>query len=388
MTLRFPTLPFVLFLGVPIIAGCTKYEPPPPPSVAEWQDGYRVLFVGDVYFGTSYRGLDERILRYRDDPGFGFTDLKPFLEAAHLVIGNLETPLIDPTASPPVEDSIGYRHWTDANDAPTRLAAHGFHAVSVANNHALDQGVAGLTQTLEALAQNRIHAFGAGLSQREAERPFETDFTAGDATVRLAVFGAFEYIEKYDTRHRIYATVDRPGVALLSAERTSAIIHDYKTANPHSFVIVFPHWGGNYSWKTAKQKSIAKAVLKAGADTVIGHGAHTIQEIEHYAGKTAIYNVGNFVFATPGRYDRFDVTPYGFAAMLRFSSERGALRADARLYPIATDPRVTAYQPRPLSDAEFAALTTTLTEKSGMSFTKHLRTGKDPLGPFFEINLK
>jgi len=367
--------------------GCAEREPPPPsPAVPSWQDGYRVLFVGDVYVGTSYRGRDDRIAGIAPDSGF--LRLRPFLEAADLVIGNLESPIIDPAASPPVEDSLGYHHWMDVRAIGPALAAQGFDAVSLANNHAMDQGVTGLTQTLESLAKIDVHAFGAGPTQTAAERPFEITAVVDEFPLRLAVFGAFEYFEKYDTRHHLYAQGDKPGVARLSPERTADLLREYKSAHPNSFVILFPHWGGNYSWKTSSQTPIARALLDAGADAVIGHGAHTLQEIEPYGGKVVIHNIGNFVFASPGRYDQYEVMPYGVVALVRFRAIEGSVRADARLYPIATDNRVVAYQPRPLHDDEFSALRPVLERRSGAAFAGLVRTGKDPLGPFFEVTLK
>lgn len=387
MPIHVRALVLSIALGATVLSACVEREVEPLPTVAVWHDGYRVLFVGDVYFGTSYRGLDERIAEQSAD--FGFVRLEPFLKSADLVIGNLESPIIDPATSPPSEDSIGYRHWIDVATVPLGLVKQGFDALSLANNHALDQGSDGLARTLTALARNRIESFGAGPTQVAAERPFETTIATGDVEVRLAVFGAFEYFEKYDTRHHIYADGNAPGVARLSAERTADLVRDYKARNPDAFVVAFPHWGGNYAWKTAAQTPIAKALLKAGADTVIGHGAHTVQEIERLGAQTVIYNIGNFVFATPGRYGQFDdITPYGFAALVRFTVEAGRLRADARLYPIATDPRTTAYQPRPLSDAEFAGLRQTLDDRSGRNFSEHAQAAKDALGPFFEVRLK
>lgn len=377
----------VVVVALLIVSGCVEPELRPVPTVPAWQDGYKVLFVGDTYFGESYRGGDERILKNGYD--FGFAYLKPILDSADLIVANLETPIVDPNVSPPIEESRGYRHWTDADEAPKRLREHRFHAVSLGNNHAMDQGVAGLDSTLAALARHEISAFGAGRTQADAERPFEVDLAIGETTLRLAVFAGFEYFEKYDTRHHIYAREEKPGVALISADRTSALVRDYKAANPQSFVLVFPHWGGNYAWKTSAQLPIAKAVLVAGADTVMGHGAHTVQEIERHAGKTVVYNIGNFVFASPGRYDQFDVTPFGFAALLRFTiSKEGALVVDARLYAVATNNRVVGYQPRPVTDTEFAELRRELVERSDSRFTEWAQPGKDSLGPFFEIRLR
>jgi poly-gamma-glutamate capsule biosynthesis protein CapA/YwtB (metallophosphatase superfamily) len=371
-----------------VAAGCAeKPELPPPPPAAAWRDGYRVLFVGDTYFGESYRPHDGRILRNGYD--FGFAHLRPFLDAADLVVANLETPILDPNVTPPDVEARGYRHWTDAKEAPQRLRAYGFDAVSLGNNHALDQGVAGLEGTLATLARHEIHAFGAGLTQADAERPFEVDLRVGETALRLAVFAGFEYFKKYDTWHRIYARGQKPGVALLSSDRTASLVRDYKSANPQSFVVVFPHWGGNYAWKQGVQVPIATAVLAAGADAVIGHGAHTIQEIERLAGKTVVYNIGNFLFASRGRYEQFDVMPYGFAALLRFStSAESRFVVDARLYAIATDNRVVEYQPRPATDAEFASLRRALMARSDAHFAKWAQPGKDSLGPFFEIRLR
>ena len=41
---------------------------------------------------------------------------------------------------------------------------------------------------------------------------------------------------------------------------------------------------------------ISHAAIDAGADLVIGHHPHVIQEIEIYKGKYITYSLGNFVF--------------------------------------------------------------------------------------------
>lgn len=385
-------IPVVFAVCALAVGACSKLKtassPDTPPTDAEWKDGYKVLFVGDTDFGESYRKLDDDILKNGYD--FGFEKVKPFLDAADLVIANLETPICDPaTLESPFDGKKDYIHWAHVEKAPEYLKKYNIRTVNLANNHTLDYGIPGLKQTFETLAKNDMTGFGAGMTQAEAERPFETTFTLGERQVRLAVFGAFEHSLRYETMYSFYAKGDLPGAAMLDAERTSQLVREYRAANPDAFVIVYPHWGGNYAWKTRKQGPIAKAVLDAGADAVIGHGAHTLQQIERIAGKTVIHNVGNFVFTSPGRYRKYKVTPYGLAALVRFAPDKdGALRADARLYPIHTDNRVVKYQPRPLTDEEFAGLRTTLAEKSGEGFAKRVGTGKDALGNFFAVRLK
>lgn len=62
-------------------------------------------------------------------------------------------------------------------------------------------------------------------------------------------------------------------------------------------VIVSFHFGEEYQSKSNSiQKFWAKLAIDSGADLVIGHHPHVIQEIEKYKGKYIAYSLGNFVF--------------------------------------------------------------------------------------------
>ena len=90
----------------------------------------------------------------------------------------------------------------------------------------------------------------------------------------------------------------------------------YKMANPDIFIVIYPHWGGNYKPVSDVQKAFAHNWIDAGADIVIGHGAHTIQEIEQYKGKWIFYNIGNFIFNALGRYSSTGAKPYSLMVKL------------------------------------------------------------------------
>jgi len=63
------------------------------------------------------------------------------------------------------------------------------------------------------------------------------------------------------------------------------------------FVIVFPHWGIEYTAQTtARQRSLAHAAVDAGADLVIGSHPHWAGGIEVYKGVPIFYCLGDFVF--------------------------------------------------------------------------------------------
>jgi len=62
-------------------------------------------------------------------------------------------------------------------------------------------------------------------------------------------------------------------------------------------VIPFMHWG----WEgeqiaSTRQRALARLMIDAGADAVIGGHPHVIQDVEQYKGKPIIYSLGNFVF--------------------------------------------------------------------------------------------
>src|SRR5207248_3351122 len=62
-------------------------------------------------------------------------------------------------------------------------------------------------------------------------------------------------------------------------------------------VIVYPHWGTEYDpTPFPGQQALARAVIDAGADMVIGNHAHWVGAMEIYRGHPIWYALGNFVF--------------------------------------------------------------------------------------------
>ena len=93
-----------------------------------------------------------------------------------------------------------------------------------------------------------------------------------------------------------HATANKIGSAPLTA---TAVRADVKTARKAGadLVIVFPHWGTEYHSKPfAAQQRLARMIIDAGADMVIGNHAHWAAAMEVYKGKPIWYALGNFVF--------------------------------------------------------------------------------------------
>ena len=49
-------------------------------------------------------------------------------------------------------------------------------------------------------------------------------------------------------------------------------------------------------WPVRRQRQLARRMIDAGADAVVGGHPHVTQDIEIYQGKPVIYSLGNFVF--------------------------------------------------------------------------------------------
>lgn len=357
---------------------CSHAGQPPP---------IKVLFGGDTSFGESYGPS----IRWRlEQQGYDrpLAGLRALMRSSDFVVLNLETPITDLERSP-YEGSKTYIHWTDVRRAPRQLKKHGVRLVSLANNHAMDYGIEGLAQTLDILRRNRIDWVGAGLDQAAAERPYLTPWTARGQPVRLAVVAGFEYDAAYDTKYGFYARNGAGGACELSAGRLSAQLADLKADDPGLFVIVFPHWGRNYAWKTAAQTALARKLIDAGADLIIGHGGHRFQELEKYKGKWILYGLGNFMFNSQGQFADLKSPPYSLAAQLVLEERGGRRSSSMRLYPLLSDNRATDFQPRLLTPEEFGEAHRLLRERSpdGDEFDRQVTRGKDDLGWFLTLSL-
>ncbi len=350
----------------------------------------RILFVGDTSFGENYqeRNAERGRVNVLATKGYEYPLEKvgPLLRDAGFVIANLETPLTDLLVSP-LMGKKEYIHWSDPVKAPPVLKHYHFDAVSLANNHAFDYGEGGLRQTLQALDGSGICWFGAGPSRAAAAVPLVREFVVGGRSLRLTVLAGKHRTREYE--YHYYAGSSASGVNGWTEPAAVGQIQASRRADHGAFIVAFPHWGENYRWTTRRQTRLAHAMIDAGADLVIGHGAHMMQEIEQYRGRWVIYNLGNFVFNSPGRYRKFaDAVPFSFAACLDVDEQAGRLDLALRLYPILTDNRVTEYQPRPVTRDELGEILEHLLDRSlEPDLRAQLGVGGDELGHFLSLRI-
>ena len=360
-------------------------EPPPGGGLVQETEGtLSILFLGDTHPGDNFRnGLPDDILSHRE-AGYAFGNFRTLLEDAGVVLLDLESPTIAPP--PEAQRRREQQYWTDVTRTPELLRGLGVSAVSLANDHVLDFGVEGLEQTLDTLGGIGIAVLGAGADEERATRPFRVERAVGGQTFHMAVLAA---TMNRPRRHR--GGQEGPQVRRLDPAQMAAQIAELKAADPELFVVAYPHWGQSYRWASKGQRDTAHQLIDAGADLIVGHGSHMLQEIEQYKKRWILYGLGNFVFTSAGQYGRRrGAVPYGLVARLQVREADGRLAKTLRVYPIHTDNLANEFAGRFAGAKDLGEVHWNLIWKAhryDSKLKRHLVVRVDRFGHHFELPL-
>jgi poly-gamma-glutamate capsule biosynthesis protein CapA/YwtB (metallophosphatase superfamily) len=284
--LLFAKLRFVLLLiGISVLEACVVTQPQRDPHNVEMGLQHQLITiaaVGDMMLGGSAQSTMEQ-----QGYDYPFATTRHILEAAHLTIGNLETPLTNQGA-PITEKQFLFRNPPE-KVAPA-LKRAGFDIVSLANNHTLDYGAQGLHDTLQALEQNAIRHHGAGINSTEARKPAIFELPNGQKAGFLAYSCTFP--------EEFWATSNGAGTAFCHEQHVRADVAKLAEQRTDIIVVSF-HWGAERAKELRPyQPLLAHAAIDAGADLVIGHHPHILQGVEHYRAGLILYSLGNFTFGS------------------------------------------------------------------------------------------
>jgi hypothetical protein len=207
--------------------------------------------------------------------------MRHLIKGADLAIANFENPA--PNVS--TFHTSGTRFTADPR-LIQGLAKAGIDYVSIANNHIGDAGDRGILQTIANLKKHGLKYSGAGKDLAAARKPAVLE--AGGT--KVAILGYDAIAPAY------FAGVDEVGSSQLSLKRAKVDIRKARAAGA-DLVIVFPHWGTEYRNKPFQaQQQLARDIIDAGADMIIGNHAHWVGAVEIYKGRPIWYALGNFVF--------------------------------------------------------------------------------------------
>jgi len=167
---------------------------------------------------------------------------------------------------------------------------------SLANNHVLDWGYAGLEETLFTLEQAGIKFAGSGKNARAASRPSIIDLNSKGRVIVSSWATADS-----GTPPDWATTDDKPGVnrlrslSLQAVKRIGSIIKPVK--QPGDIAVVSIHWGGNWGYEIpVEQSAFAHQLIdEADIDVVHGHSSHHVKGIEVYKDKLIIYGSGDLL---------------------------------------------------------------------------------------------
>lgn len=363
----------------------------PESAEREQRADHVITFLGDTNPGDSYQEkLEARgrgnLLKERGYD-YSFQKFRPLLAASDFTLANLEAAVTDRRESA-LSEIKRYLDYADAAGVSELLPSLGINAVSLANNHAMDFGPDGLADTIDVMDAAGVGHIGAGQSAADAAAALHHHATIGNRPLHVVIASGFEYQENHMT-WEYYAGPESAGVNSWSREQAGEQIAALRRKFTDAFIIAFPHWGNNYQYVNKRQQRLARVLIDSGADLVVGHGAHVLQEIGRYKGKWVVYGLGNFVFNSPGRYARSEVLPFGLIGRLNIRSSRGEPAMELRLYPIQSDNRKTDYLPNFVREDEFQDLVNfyVLTENNNEGERGAVTSGKDEFGYYFSLDI-
>ncbi|GHF19602.1 hypothetical protein GCM10014715_87930 [Streptomyces spiralis] len=337
-----------------------------------------LTIVGDVVVS----GLPRRPTVEPASPGDSAFGL---LKAGDLTIGNLEVPFTE--SGERAEKLVTMRAPTSG---AAELADLGFDLVSLAMNHAMDYGADGMRDTVRALDAAGVLHGGFGESVAEATRPRVV--SVGESTLAFFSFcsalplgynasadragiGAIRVRQKFEfdstfldetpgTPPFVHSEAHEPDV-----RAAEALIREAKKHN--DVVAVALHWGVPFCYLpdvqgplAQYQRPLARRLIDAGADLIIGSHPHCLHPVEFYKNGLILYSTGNFVFdwcdgwspdSMVAQEDAHPAPPYQ-AALLKgpwYESAvfhvqlDGSARPELCVEPIELDPDSQPVIPRP-----------------------------------------
>jgi poly-gamma-glutamate synthesis protein (capsule biosynthesis protein) len=226
----------------------------------------RLAFVGDISAVANARAPVV-------DPS-----ISSLLRSTDLVVGNCESPVVERTRTR-LGTRLGTHHAMSERFLAEALAAAGIQrsrlALSLANNHALDQGAEGFGETRAALRRLGIRA--VGLAQEPVTR-----LAVGPLEIGLAAFTLWRNGSEADFFGKVAMALDPAGLPGL---RGGA-----------DLLCVLPHWDWEFRhFPQAESRTLARQFAERGVGLIVGGHARVVQPVETIGGATVAYGLGDLL---------------------------------------------------------------------------------------------
>lgn len=236
-------------------------------------------FVGDMMLGRSVKTKSE----LNNYEGI-FKDVSYLWKDSQYISGNIESALLDNPEN--FEKSDKEIHLYAETKVAKLLKNNGFTMASLANNHLGDFGRDGVISTINAVKSSGLNYAGAGKNIDDAATYDIQDVNG----IKVATLSISDIVPKDFSANRTEA-----GILSTMYPGYNKLV--YEASQKADLVVVNMHWGVEYGvGESETQEKIAKALIDAGADVIIGSHPHVLQPIQTYKDGVIFYSMGNFVF--------------------------------------------------------------------------------------------
>ncbi|MBQ8630048.1 MAG: CapA family protein [Oscillospiraceae bacterium] len=218
--------------------------------------------------------------------------LNGILKEADFIALNLEVPLTN-KETPIVKCGPCLRA---AEDSIKGLHEINPHFYTLANNHIMDQGPAGLENTITLLKKHNIAFAGVGNTVEEAARPYVTEIKG----VKIGIYCCAEH-------EFSIVTAKCPGANPYDPLESFDAVRSL--SDECDIVIVLYHGGKEmYQYPSPMLQKVFRKFADVGANVVIAQHTHCIGCMEEYNGSTLVYGQGNFLFDRRNRGEMWETS--------------------------------------------------------------------------------
>lgn len=237
-----------------------------------------LTFTGDVLLDRS---VGDQIRKNGVD--YPFKMVSPLLKKADLTFVNLETAVTERGKTQNKQFTFRSRPETLQG-----LVNAGVDGVSLANNHTMDYGTTGLTDTIYYLQKKKLGITGAGKNKEQAFSAYYKKINGKT----VAILGLSRVLPDGSW----FAKGSKPGIAY-AYSKEPMMSYVKKAVKNSDYTVIMIHWNRErQDYPESYAKGMAKDFINAGVDAVIGSHSHSLMGIEYYKGKPIYYSLGNFVF--------------------------------------------------------------------------------------------
>lgn len=246
----------------------------------EWLD---ISIAGDLYIGVEDRiEIDERLSRQ--------------LSGRDLTCINLESPICKEGQK---INKIGPNCCQSA-EAVKVLKQLGCHLVTLANNHIMDYGMAGLMDTMDCLQREDIAFIGAGTDRKDIYKSYIIEKSGMKVGIINAAENGFGCLDDFIALNTVGG-----GYAWIFSRYVKIEIQRLKDMEKCDWIIGIFHAGAEDVHVPLPEWRMAyRDFIDMGMDLVAAHHPHVPQGFESYAGKRIYYSLGNFMWRNRGKREQ------------------------------------------------------------------------------------